>query len=97
MTKRTVRQQSKHDLAVECSAEYYEQEGYNVQADIEGYKSPKLINGKRPDIVATKKDDKVIVEVETEDSLETDQKQLKVFKDYAGSHKNVRFWTKIAK
>jgi len=95
MAKRTPRQQSKHDAGVQDSAEYYEQQGYNVQADISGYDKPKSIGGRRPDVIARKKQETVIVEVETKDSLEKDKAQQETFKEYADEHKKVRFRRKM--
>lgn len=94
MAKRTPRQQSKHDTGVRSTAEYYEQQGYNVSADIPGYDQPRTIDGRRPDVIARSKKETVIVEVETKDSLQKDKPQQETFKDYADSHDKVRFWRK---
>lgn len=91
MAKRTPRQQSKHDKGVQKSAEYYEEQGYNVQADIPGYDKPRTIGGRRPDVIARNQHETVIVEVETKDSLEKDRDQQETFKEYADEHENVRF------
>ena len=94
MARRTPQQQSKHDRGVEALAKYYESQGYTVLADIHGYEQPKTLEGRRPDVIATGNGEKVIVEVETRDSLDTDKSQRETFKEYADSHKNIRFWTK---
>lgn len=95
MGKRNEKQQSAHDEAVKKSAEYYEEQGYAVQADIKGFKKPKTIKERRPDLIAKKKKETVILEVETKETMETDKKQREMFKKYADSHKNVRFRTKM--
>ena len=95
MTKRSKRQQTKHDQAVQKSAEYYEKQGYDVQADISGYEKPETINNRRPDVIAKKGVDEVILEVETKDSVGKDKAQQKAFEDYADAHKNARFRKKI--
>lgn len=61
--------QSKHDRMVEKIAQDYEDKGYDVSADVEGYSQPPTIGGYRPDIVATKGGQETIVEVETPDSV----------------------------
>ena len=94
MSKRSPRQQSKHDRAVENTAKYYEAQGYRVQADIAGYEKPKTIDGRRPDVVAKGEGETVIVEVETRDTVETDKSQRETFKEYADAHDDVRFRTK---
>lgn len=91
MAKRTPRQQSKHDKGVQASAEYYNQQGYNVQADIPGFARPETVGGRRPDVIAQNNQETVIVEVETKESLEKDREQQQAFEEFADSHKNVRF------
>lgn len=76
------------------NAEYYERQGYKVQADILGYDKPRTIGGRRPDVIARNNQETVIVEVETKDTLEKDQAQQETFREYAETHKNVRFWRK---
>lgn len=97
MAQRSQRQETKHNNTIQDSAEYYKKQGYNVQADISGYDKPKTIQGKRPDLIASKKGEKVILEIETLDSFAKDKKQRTVFKEYADGRKKTRFWTKIAK
>lgn len=97
MANRTKRQQSKHDQAVEKTADYYRKLNFKVQADIQGFEKPDLINRKRPDVIAKKGKETILVEVETKDSIKTDQTQIKTFQNYADSRKNVRFRTKLAK
>jgi len=97
MTKRTPRQQTKHNKTVANSAAYYKSRGYKVQADINGFQQPGTIRGRRPDIVARKGKDVVIVEVETKDTVQKDKKQQEVFRQHSKVNKNVRFRRKLAK
>lgn len=97
MTKRTSRQQTKHDKKVEKIKKYYEFQGYSVSADLKNEKTPKKIEGKIPDVVARKNGKEVIVEVETKDSDKKDKHQQDVFKNYADKSKNRRFRKVIAK
>jgi len=97
MAKRSSRQQTKHEEGVQSSAEYYESQGFNVQADIQGYPKPKTIGGRRPDLIATKGRETVIIEHETLDSLQKDEDQRETFKDYADTHNGVRFRTRVVK
>lgn len=91
MVRRTPRQQSKHDEGVRKSAEYYEQKGYGVQADIPGYDRPRTVSGRRPDVIARNPKETVLVEVETQNSVAKDKGQRETFKKYADGHKNTRF------
>ena len=82
---RSKKSQSKHNITVKKLAKQYQQKGYQVKADIEGWGKPDTIRGVRPDIVAKKGGHKTIVEVETKDSVDTkrDQQQQKTFKDWS--------------
>lgn len=97
MAKRSPRQKSKHDKAVKVSADYYKGQGFKVKADISGYPTPKTIRGRRPDVVAYKGRQKVVIEVETPTSIKQDIKQQEVFRKHATQSKNTKFRRKIAK
>jgi hypothetical protein len=97
MTRRTPRQQTKHDKEVKRTADSYQKRGFKVKADISGYKQPETKEGRRPDMIAQKDGKEIIVEVETRDSIKTDQAQQRAFENYAAKHKNTKFRTKIAK
>ena len=56
---------------------------------------PDSINGRRPDLIAQKGKEQVILEVETKDTVDKDTKQREQFQDYADKHKNTKFRTKI--
>lgn len=92
-----MKKQTKHNKAVESSAEYYKKNGYKVKADISGYKRPEIINKRRPDVIACKKKKTVIVEVETPDTLVKDKKQREAFKKHADEDKNTCFRCKLTK
>lgn len=79
---RTKQSQSKHDRAVQRAADSYSRQGFDVTADIKGYQQPKTIGGYRPDVVAKRGRERIIVEVETPDSVDSarDQNQQKAFR-----------------
>ena len=93
MPKRTTKSQSKHDRKVSELAKEYEAMGYSVSADIAGYPKPKTIGGYRPDVVATKGVRRIIIEVETEDSVNNarDLLQQIAFGRAAKRSKNTKF------
>ena len=95
MTRRTKTGQKKHDLGVLKSANYYEKQGYKVQADLPGYAKPKSIGHRIPDVFAKKGNKEIIVEVETKQSVNTDDKQQEKFQNYADRSNNRKFKTKI--
>jgi len=64
-TKRTII----HEVMVRTRAKNLKTEGYTVYADISGYTKPPQINGYIPDIYAVKDNLKIIVEVETCDTI----------------------------
>ncbi len=85
--------ESTHDREVRQQAEKLAGKGYKVSADIPGYPTPKPIGRKNPtvpDVVATKGSSKVMLEVETSqtvDSTHTKQ-QLQTMNRSAGQQKN---------
>ncbi len=91
--KRTTSSQSKHDKAVRKRAEQLARQGYTVQADLKGWKQPGTIRGVRPDIDASKGTKRVIVEVETAESIEDAraQRQARAFTAAAKRSKDARF------
>ena len=85
--------QSKHDAKVRNIARDLTAKGFEVQADLKGYKKPDTINGYRPDVVAKKGKQKRIIEVETPDSVNSarDVKQQKAFRNAANRAANTTF------
>lgn len=70
-SKRSPASQTKHNHAIRAEAKSYERRGYDVQADVSGYPKPPTVGGYRPDLMVKKGGQRTIVEVETEDSLNT--------------------------
>lgn len=79
---RSRREESDHNKEVLRLAKHYSKEGFDVKADLVGWPSPKKINGRKPDIIATKEFSqrtkegnifprvkKIIIEVETVGSV----------------------------
>ena len=91
--------QSKHNREVGKIARAYERKGFNVKADLPGYKKPGTIGGYRPDVVAKKGHMRKIVEVETPDSVDSarDRKQQRAFRDSAKRSVNTVFQRKVTK
>ncbi len=103
---------SRHDYKVRQVAQYYQNQGYQVQADINDgpWNKPDLIRGHYPDVIATligpsskhKGEfiaiETVIVEVETELSKYEDhsKRQQEAFSRYAQENDNVYFKLVIA-
>ena len=95
--KRSKQQKSKHDKALQSSANYYQNQGYKVDAALKGYNQPKTINGKRPDLIAKKQGKEIILEVETKKTIQADRRQQQIFKNYANKSKNRQFRLKQTK
>lgn len=88
---------SKHNSEVENQADDYDWNGYEVRADhIDDYPYPDSFHGYVPDIVARKNGHTTLVEVETEDSVDSkrDKKQKRAFSRWA-SGKNTRHFKRI--
>lgn len=90
--------QSKHDAKVRELAKKLKQQGFDVNADVSGYAKPKTLGGYRPDIIATKENQRKILEVETPDSVDSsrDLKQQAAFKRIAQQSKNTVYRREIA-
>ena len=90
---RSRKSQSKHDAEVRAIARKLKKQGFDVKADISGYRQPDTIRGFRPDVVGIKGRQRKIYEVETEDSVDTarDKNQQKGFKQVAAQSKNTTF------
>lgn len=85
-----------HDRTIFREAEALKKLGWNVRADhIPVHETPKSISRRVPDIVATKRGGKRIVEVKTEQSFKPDSDQIKTFRRSAGQQKNARFYVRI--
>ncbi len=90
---RTRNSQSKHNKSVQKEANQLEQQGFDVTADIAGFPKPLTIERVRPDIDANKGKKRVIVEVETKDSIDGARAQRKkqAFQKAAKRSRNTTF------
>lgn len=89
--------QSKHDRKVRDTALRKRREGFNVRADIPGFRTPHIYGGCRPDIVATKGSRRIIYEIETMNSMRTDIEQRRCLSRVAKRRKNTKFTTLLAR
>ncbi len=76
--------QARHDAMVALQAARYKARGYEVAAELDGWPAPAPVDGQVPDLVATRGDEVIVVEVETEDTL--------AGKEYGAEHKAFRKW-----
>ena len=91
-----VSKKTKHNKAVTRVAAGYKSQGYKVSADhVKGYRKPRMIYGKKPDVIATKGAKTRIVEVETRASLRKDSSQRNAFRRFANLSNKRRFRTKV--
>jgi hypothetical protein len=97
MAKRSRSEQSKHNRAVKIEAERYKRKGWKVQADLPGYPKPSEIEGRRPDIKATRPGTTHIVEVETPSSMKSDKGQHSTFRRHVGQKRRTKFILKETK
>jgi len=90
---RSGKSQSAHDKKVREEANKLKGQGFDVSADISGFTQPKTLGGYRPDVIATKGNQRKIIEVETPDSKNNarDLKQQKAFRNAANQSKNTTF------
>lgn len=95
MARRTPGNQTKHDRKAGQIAQSYRRDNWYVKADISGYSQPSLINGRRPDVHATKQGITHIIEVETPDTVDTDKDQHDAFRRYANQRPNTEFFLKV--
>jgi hypothetical protein len=74
-------------------AEQLQRLGYKVKADLKGWDQPDTIGRVRPDIGARKGTKRVIVEVETKESVDDAraQRQERTFRGAANRSKNAKF------
>ena len=95
---RSKRNQTAHDKKVRDEANKLKHQGFNVNADLPRFKKPKTIGGYRPDIIATKGNQRRIIEIETLDSKNSarDKGQQQAFRKVANRSKNTTFRREIA-
>ena len=69
----------------------YKNLGYQVFAELTGYKSPDVISGVKPDLVAKKGDETIIIEVKTRDTTKSNKDKIEQLARYADSRPGTRF------
>lgn len=91
--RRSKSQQSKHDKKVASLARGYKNRGFIVRADLPRYLKPNPIGkkGRIPDIEATKRGTRHIVEVETKETVDTHKDQQKSFKQSAFKRQRTKY------
>ncbi len=72
-------------------AREYKNRGYQVFAELEGYESPDTISGIKPDLVAKKGDETVIIEVKTRDTTKSSRNRIEQLARYAEDIPGTRF------
>lgn len=95
MQKRTKAGQRRHDLSVLRSANYYENKGFKVKADLPDFTKPKKIKKFIPDLIVRKGKKEIVIEIETQDSNEKDKEQQQVFREYAEKSNSRTFKKKV--
>jgi hypothetical protein len=93
MAKRSKSGQNAHDRKVKKIANQLRNQGWNVRADLPNYQKPDPIGKKNriPDVEATKRGHRKIIEVETPGTEEKDKKQAETFRRHAGQKPNTTF------
>ena len=100
MTKaKSAKPMSSHDRKVREIARGLAKQGYEVRAEIRGREKPRPIGSNRlvPDIEATRSGRRLIVEVETPESLVKDKEQLKTFTRHAAGKADTTFRLVVTK
>ena len=84
---RTTAKDTLHDAEVTLQAILYTNKNYSVAADIGGYLQPDKIGGYIPDLIATKGVETIIIEVETEETVNSThaKAQAQAFQAWANS------------
>ena len=93
MPTRSKGSQKKHDDVVRRTANSLKREGWEVSADIPGFLTPGPIGEQKrvPDLVATKRGHRRLIEVETPDSLGSADEQLSTFRRSAAQDPRTKF------
>lgn len=97
MLKRTKTGQRQHDLEVLRWAKQKKKEGFSVDADLPGWPKPSKVKGDIPDAFAIRGREKKLLEVETIDTLSSDQQQRSKFRKWSATNKNKTFYVKVVK
>lgn len=99
MVKRAENDTTTHDEKVRRAAQKLKSQGWDVSADLLGYKKPKPVGkeGKIPDVEARKRGATQLIEVETPDTVEAHKDQQATFRRSAGHRARTTFKVVIAK
>ena len=92
-----IKRETRHNQAVRNSANWYKRNGYDVKADVSGFKRPPPMNGSIADVVARKADKRIIIEFETESSVNSDRKQRDNLRKFANTHEKTVFKTRVVR
>lgn len=90
MARRRRVAQTAHDKGVRAEAKELEKKGWTVRADVSGWPTPRTVNGRRPDVIATKRGSGRIVEIETD--ADDDHNQHTAFRRHVGQKDNWVFY-----
>lgn len=94
MARRGFRRQKKHDQKVRKLVKGLERKGWKkMRAQLKNYEQPKAIGKDKriPDIEARKAGVTRLIEVETEDTMQTHKKQHEAFRRSAAQRKRTTF------
>nr|RDZ30297.1 hypothetical protein DEQ67_14615 [Haloferax sp. Atlit-48N] len=78
-----------HQKGVNTTAEEHDRNGWNVKAALRGWTQPPTIAGHIPDVVATKRGSRRVIEIET--SRNDQKRQHEAFRRHAGQKANTVF------
>lgn len=78
-----------HQLGVRRTARDHDNDGWNVRAEISEWPQPPTIAGRRPDVLATKRGSRRLIEIEVDANAH--QRQHKTFRRHAAQKKNTIF------
>lgn len=78
-----------HQRGVKRTASEHENDGWNVRAEASGWTQPPTIAGRRPDVLATKRGSRRVIEVETD--THAHQGQHGTFRRHAAQKTNTIF------
>lgn len=75
MGKRGKVGQAKHDVRVQQRMDFYKDKGFRVKADLPDRAKPPKVGGRIPDIIARKRKQLVVEEIETASTKSADKRQ----------------------
>ena len=78
-----------HQQGVKRTVREHDKEGWNVRAEVSGWPQPPTIAGRRPDVLATKRRSRRVIEIETDANAH--QGQHETFHRHAAQKTNTIF------